>query len=84
MAAAYGNDDMVKLLLDRGADAGRMTPDGLTVLDFAIRGATDIDRFTLLDCQYSTVALLVRRHPELSGTARSSTRTVAFLKRCHP
>ena len=81
-AAGYGNDDMVKLLLTRGADVRRANRKGETALDFALLGISDIDKFTLFDCQHSTVALLVRSHPELSGTASSSAKNFARLKRC--
>lgn len=82
MAAGYGNDDMVKLLLTRGADVRRANRKGETALDLAMLGVADIDKFTLFDCQHSTVALLVRSHPELSGTASSSAKTFARVKRC--
>src|SRR5213596_1317793 len=65
MAAGYGNDDMVDLLLRHGADTHLQTKDGATALDFALTGVSDIDKFTLFHCQDSTVAMLVRRHPEL-------------------
>src|SRR5712691_8686627 len=82
MAAGYGNDDMVDLLLRHGADPHLRTKDGTTALDFALTGVSDIDKFTLFRCQDSTVSLLVRRHPDLHGTATTSSRTWARVKRC--
>ncbi|HEY3055589.1 MAG TPA: ankyrin repeat domain-containing protein [Thermoanaerobaculia bacterium] len=82
MAAGYGNDDMVDLLLRHGADPRLQAKDGATALDFALTGVSDIDKFTLFRCQDSTVSMLVRRHPELRGTAMTSSRTFARVKRC--
>jgi len=82
MAAGYGNDDMVDLLLRHGANPHLKTKDGATALDFALTGVSDIDKFTLFHCQDSTVSMLVRRHPELHGTASTTSKTFARLKRC--
>lgn len=82
MAAGYGNDAMVTLLLRHRADPHLKTKDGANVLDFALTGVSDIDKFTLFRCQDSTVSLLVRAHPSLHGTAETSSRNFARLKRC--
>ena len=82
MAAGYGNDAMVDLLLRGGADPRIKANDGATALDFAITGVSDIDKFTLFRCQESTVSLLVRRHPELHGTATAASRAWGRIKRC--
>jgi ankyrin repeat protein len=82
MAAGYGNDDMVDLLLRRGADPRVKAKDGATALDFAITGVSDIDKFTLFQCQESTVSLLVLRRPELHGTATAASRAWGRMKRC--
>lgn len=76
MAAGYGNDAMVKLLLARGADLDLTSHKGQTALDFALRGVADIDRFTLFHCQNSTAVLLAQT------TALPSSRRYARLKRC--
>ena len=56
MAAGYGYDDTVQLLLKRGAKADLRNPGGETALDWALTGANDIDRMTFFDCQDSTRA----------------------------
>ena len=82
MAAGYGNDDMVEFLLQHHADAHVKTKDGASALDFAMTGVSDIDKFTLFHCQDSTVALLLRDHPDLRATTERSSRAFARLKRC--
>jgi ankyrin repeat protein len=62
MAAGYGNDKMVEILLEHRADPHLRTRAGSSALDFAFTGVTDIDDFTLLDCQRSTAQLLLRKH----------------------
>ena len=73
MAAGYGYDDTVRTLLERGAK-----PEG--ALDWALTGATDVDRFTFFDCQDSTVQLIRRSAPNAAASA-SSSRWARF-KRC--
>ncbi|HEX9164236.1 MAG TPA: ankyrin repeat domain-containing protein, partial [Thermoanaerobaculia bacterium] len=82
MAAAYGNDEMVNLLLRYQADPHVKAKDGSTALDFALTGISDIDKFTLFRCQDSTVSLLLRRYPDLRGSETSSARAFAAVKRC--
>jgi hypothetical protein len=82
MAAGYGNDEMVELLLKHRADVHVKTKDGANALDFALTGVSDVDKFTLFRCQDSTVALLLRAHPELRATTERSSRAFARLKRC--
>jgi hypothetical protein len=78
MAAGYGYDEIVNLLLDRGADARAQLADGANALALAVLGVTDIDRFTLGDCQLSTVRILLARAPGLPLGAVAS----AKLKGC--
>ena len=73
MAAGYGYDDAVRVLLQRGAK-----PDG--ALDWALIGTTDIDRFTYFSCQDSTVRLLRGAAPSLQPTA--SAQRWAKMKGC--
>jgi ankyrin repeat protein len=77
MAAGYGYTDTVQLLLARGADPRVRDRDGLTALDLAATGVSDIDRFTLFDCQSSTVKLLRE-----AGAPSGSGTVIAKLKRC--
>ena len=80
MAAGYGYDDIVALLLARGADPALRGEEGGTALDWALTGTADIDDFTFFHCQDSTVALLHRAAPEMKPTALS--RRAAAFKRC--
>lgn len=73
MAAGYGYDDTVQLLLTRGAK-----PEG--ALDWALTGVTDIDRFTYFTCQDSTVRLLRSAAPSLQPA--TGARRWAKMKRC--
>ncbi|HSP34205.1 MAG TPA: ankyrin repeat domain-containing protein [Thermoanaerobaculia bacterium] len=82
MAAGYGNNAMVGLLLRHHADVLARDRGGDTALDYALGGMSDIDSFTLLRCQDSTVALLIRSDSRLRGTAHRTARTLAALKRC--
>ena len=75
MAAGYGYTDMVQILLKRGADPRLRDRDGSTALDFAITGVTDIDRFTLFDCQSDTIKVL-------REAGAPPSKTAAKLKRC--
>jgi hypothetical protein len=65
MAAGYGYTGTVKLLLARGADPRLTTANGDSALEAAVAGTTDIDRFTLGDCQASTVRALLDKDPTL-------------------
>ncbi len=65
MAAGYGYTDIVRILVDRGADARAKLPDGENALDLAAQGTTDIDHFTFGHCQSETVRLLRGRFPNL-------------------
>ena len=76
MAAGYGNDGMVRLLLAHRADARLKTKDGASALDFALTGVSDIDKFTLFRCQDSTARLLRR------SESKTSSRMFARFKRC--
>jgi hypothetical protein len=65
MAAGYGDTDMVRLLLDRGADPYRAVKPGENALGAAVGGSVDIDEWKLGDCQAETVKLLLERAPDL-------------------
>src|SRR2546430_2627587 len=47
MAAGYGYNDTVQLLLRRGANPKIADPGGFHAIDLAVAGVADIDRFTL-------------------------------------
>ncbi len=59
MAAGYGYTDIVRMLLEKGADPAMRTDAGITALDLAITGVGDIDRFTIGKCQTDTVKVLL-------------------------
>lgn len=80
MAAGYGYDGMLSLLLDHGANPSTARPDGATALDLAVQGVSDIDRFTLTACQYSTVQLLWTRAPALRLQRSVAARLAAKAK----
>ena len=80
MAAGYGYTPIVELLLRRGADPRRFNRNGQNALDAALSGTSDIDRFTLLDCQTSTVATL--RHADPSLSPRASGQMASWAKKC--
>ena len=70
MAAGYGFVPIVRVLLGHGADARRTDGAGHNALDAALRGTSDIDRFTLGHCQTETVRLLLESTPDLRHTER--------------
>ena len=80
MAAGYGYDDTVRLLLQRHADARVKRSNGETALDWAMSGMTDIDRFTFLQCQDSTAKLLHNAAPGVAPMGGS--KRWAMVKRC--
>jgi hypothetical protein len=68
-AAKYDDAEMVKFLLEHGADA-RATYDGENALAFAVAGGSlgrlsDIDRAAAHPCPAETVKLLLERAPDL-------------------
>jgi hypothetical protein len=80
MAAGYGYDDTVRLLLERKADARLKRRNGETALDWAMSGMTDIDRWTFFDCQDSTARLLCSAAPGVAPTA--GAKRWVRIKRC--
>lgn len=74
MAAGYGYTDIVQLLLRRGAKPSAKA------LDMALTGVSDIDRFTLFQCQDQTVNALRAADPSMSVSPRALM--WARAKRC--
>lgn len=68
MAAGYGYAQIVRLLLDAGADPMHRDQDGINALSAAVGGTMDIDRFTVGKCQTETVRVLLERVPGLRDT----------------
>jgi ankyrin repeat protein len=65
MAAGYGYTDIVRLLLSRGA------PSSAGALSAAVTGTSDIDRFTVGQCQTETVRALLEQDRSLRIGAAS-------------
>jgi ankyrin repeat protein len=65
MAAGYGDTDMVRLLLDGGANPHVGARPGENALGAAVGGFFDIDEWTLGHCKIETVTLLLDRAPDL-------------------
>jgi Ankyrin repeats (3 copies) len=85
MAAGYGYTDILQVLLNRGADPKLETKDGTNALTLAVLGVSDIDEFTVGDCQVATVRALLDRTPDLRfngprGPLRALT--IAKVKGC--
>ena len=81
MAAGYGYADMVRLLLEGGADPHLETASGVSPLAAAVSGAFDIDRFTLGQCQAETVETLLQRAPDLRLKENFSGRLARWVAR---
>ncbi len=83
MAAGYGYAGFVQILLERGADprAAQTTRGRETALDFAVSGVSDIDRFTLGDCQTATVKALLEKAPDLRPIDNVRGRAALWLSR---
>jgi len=79
MAAGYGQADLVRMLLDYGADPRAFNG---AALDAAVSGTTDIDRFTVGHCQSQTVKALLERDPSLRLTGGSWATRAARLGGC--
>src|SRR5437762_14329034 len=80
MAAGYGYDDIVRVLLQRGANPRVADNGGYRAIDIAAAGVADIDRFTLFQCQEETVRLLRDADPTIHMTSKVAT--WARAKRC--
>ena len=76
MAAAYGYANIVEALLQGGASPSSQA------LDAALTGANDIDRFTLGQCQTSTVRVLLKNNPGLRPGISNGERLARLLKAC--
>jgi hypothetical protein len=66
LAAEQGDDEMVGLLLDAGADAQYQTADGFNALAAALLGSLAIDEPGADGCRTETVRMLRERAPALA------------------
>jgi len=81
MAAGYGQSDIVRTLLGRGADPAHRNRIGQTALEMAITGVADIDAWTLGKCQTTTVRTLLDADPELADDHRYRAEALRLLSR---
>lgn len=65
MAAGSGDTEMVRRLLDAGADPHLTVKSGENALGAAVAGALGIEQWTAGRCQTATVQLLLERAPDL-------------------
>lgn len=82
MAAGYGNTEMVTLLLKHKADPRRKNEDGESAYDLALSGVTDVDAFTWVGCNETTIAVFEKTQPGIRATAKPSALRWAKMKRC--
>lgn len=82
MAAGYGQEEIVRGLLKRGADPLRLNTKGETALDLALSGVTDIDALTAGRCQTGTVRALLAGSPQLARRAGFAAQAAHYLKAC--
>jgi len=76
MPIGYRYTDIVRILLEHGANAHATLPSGENALDRAISGVADLDRFTYGSCQSDTVRVLRQSVPNLRPKDSGN------LKRC--
>jgi ankyrin repeat protein len=73
MAAGYGQEEIVRGLLRRGADPMRVNTKDESALDLALSG---------VGCQTGTVAELVKHAPQLARSASVSAQLKRLTKTC--
>ena len=76
MAAGYGYADIVKMLLDAGAEPTAST------ISAAVGGSTDIDRPTIATCQTETVKTLLAAEPSLKSQIEPASLKLAKIAGC--
>ena len=81
MAAGNGATEIVRMLLDAGADPAIERPDGATPLSEAVSGGalSDIDRPLLGECHDDTVAALLDHAPDLHLNRSYRTRVALWF-----
>lgn len=81
LAASYGDAPIVKKLLAAGANPRRRTSKGVSPLEAAVRGSTDLDVFTLGRCQTATVKAVLSAAPD-EKLESAAARWLAHLGGC--
>jgi hypothetical protein len=82
MAAGYGYTDIVKVLLNHGADPKATARNGSTALEAALEGSSDMDRYTAGQCQTETVKAIVESDRSLRITEDSAAMQAARKSGC--
>ena len=81
LASGNGQSEIVRLLLQRGADALHQGEDGRTALDVAIMGLSHMEGAPMGSCQAGAAEELLEAAPGLRGTVRLD-RVVQALHKC--
>lgn len=79
MAAGYGYTNIVKVLIQAGADPLLKSDDGRDALLAAMSGVPDIDRFTVGRCQTETVRAILEANHDASVEPGLWTRASALV-----
>ena len=82
IATGHGQTEIVKIFLEAGADVYATKEHGLTALDAALIGTSDIDSFTMMSCQPATVEMLLDHAPDLTYYGDLAELTFLRLKHC--
>ena len=80
MAAGYGQEQILRLLLKKGADPRLRNPQGEAAVDLALSGTTDIDRFTAGRCQAGTVQALLEAAPDTRPSANGVSHVLSLVQ----
>lgn len=80
MAAGYGQEGIVRLLLQKGADPRLRDPQGEAAIDLALSGTTDIDSFTAGRCQPGTVKALLDAAPGTRPSGSGVSKVLALVR----
>ncbi|HEY3444247.1 MAG TPA: ankyrin repeat domain-containing protein [Paludibaculum sp.] len=80
MAAGYGQEEIVRILLRKGADPRLRDPQGEAAVDLALSGTTDIDRFTAGRCQAGTVKVLLEAAPDTQPAKNAVSKVFSFVQ----
>jgi hypothetical protein len=82
MAAGYGYTEIVRVLLQHGADPRATARNGSTALEAALKGSPDMDHNTEGQCQTETVKAIIAKDPGLRVNEDSAALKAARRARC--
>ena len=80
MAAGYGQEDIVRLLLKKGADPRLRNGHGGRAVDLAVSGVPDIDNFTLGRCQTGAVKALLEAAPDIRPSRSAISKGLSLVQ----